>query len=81
MIDFNNLDISNNFFSEVESLVRSTDNAYIDVICSWCEKNNVELEIVAKIIQDNPAWLAKVQLEAEDLNFIKKSGIKRLPLS
>jgi hypothetical protein len=80
MIEFDNLDISHTFFSEVEELVKATDNNYIDVICTWCDRNCIELEVVAKIIQANPAWLAKLQIEGEKLHMVAKSGKKRLPL-
>lgn len=70
--------IENNFVDEIEKLCRSKNVEYIDAICMWCEINNLEIEAAAVWIKKDPAMKAKLQYEAENLNYMKKSS--RLPL-
>ena len=66
------------FIREIE-LIRRTDNIqYMDAVLFFCEKNNIEVESVADIICNNPLLHAKIQEEAEELNYIQKT--RRLPL-
>lgn len=66
------------FLQEIE-LIRNTDNVqYMDAVLFFCEKNNIELESVADIICNNPLLRARIQEEAEELNYLEKTN--RLPL-
>jgi hypothetical protein len=51
---------------------------YIDAVIHWCEKNNIEIEYAASFIKKDPVFKFKIQEEAENLNFMKRSA--RLPL-
>lgn len=63
---------------EIEELVYMHDIDYIDACIMFCEKNNMEVEQIASIIKSNQNIKSKIQIEAENLNYLKK--ISRLPL-
>ena len=54
------------------------DIDYIDACIMFCEKNNMEVEQIASIIKSNQNIKSKIQIEAENLNYLKKTS--RLPL-
>jgi len=64
------------FLQEIEQLVECGYN-YIDAVVSYCKKNNIEIESAASIIKTSPKAKAKVRIEGENLNILKK--IVRLP--
>lgn len=66
------------FLSEIEKLCRDDSVEYMDAILHYCEKNEVEIEVIAKFIQKNAVLKAKIQEEAENLNFLEKTS--RLPI-
>ena len=66
------------FVEEIESLCRERNIEYIDAIVFWCEKNKLEVETAAYWIRKDPTMKAKIQAEAENLNFIKRGA--RLPI-
>ena len=69
----------NNFVEEIERLVKESRGAgYIDIILRWVTDNGFEPEYAADLVKKYPSLKAKVQLEAEELNFLKKES--RLPL-
>lgn len=67
----------NKFNQEIEDFVYETGESYIDAIINFCEKNNVEIESVAKMI--NKVIKAKIESEAEDLNLLTEK-LCRLPM-
>lgn len=67
----------NKFNQEIEDFVYETGESYIDAIINFCEKNNVEIESVAKMI--NRVIKAKIESEAEDLNLLTEK-LCRLPM-
>lgn len=70
---------SNSVFSvEIENLVHSKNIDYIDAVVLWCQKNNREVEFAASLIKRDPVLRSKVQIEAENLNVLKKGA--RLPI-
>jgi hypothetical protein len=68
----------NNFVIEIEQLCHTKNMEYIDAVVYWCEKNNIEIEYAASFIKKDPVFKFKIQEEAENLNFMKRSA--RLPL-
>ena len=70
--------LNNTFVEEVERIKRSKDVDYIDAVITWCEKNNLEVETAAYWIKKDSVLKAKIQIEAENLNIIKKTS-ERLP--
>ena len=63
----------------IERFCKQNDLDYIDGIVHFCEANEIELEIVADLIKKDPVFTAKMQIEAEKLNFVKPSGGAKLP--
>jgi uncharacterized protein YeaC (DUF1315 family) len=69
---------SSNFVEEIEVLCRTKNIEYIDAIIFWCQKNNLEVETAAYWIKKDPVMKSKIQLEAENLNILKRGA--RLPV-
>lgn len=67
----------NTFVQEIEILCKEKNIDYIDAVIIWCEQNSLEIETAAYWIKKDPVIKCKIQLEAENLNFLKKGA--RLP--
>jgi hypothetical protein len=63
---------------EIEHLCISKNIEYIEAVVIWCENNNFEIEFAADLIKKNPLIKSKIQIEAENLNFLKRPA--RLPI-
>tara|TARA_R110002020_G_scaffold188804_3_gene387537 strand:+ start:1982 stop:2209 length:228 start_codon:yes stop_codon:yes gene_type:complete len=57
------------FSQNVEKIVKDEGVEYMDAILLYCEKNEVEIEVVAKLI--NSKIKATIEKEASDLNMLK----------
>jgi hypothetical protein len=67
------------FAQEIESLVQANEDMnYIDAIVYFCEKNNIDIESVPKLI--SKPLKEKLKYEAMELNFLKRSSRAKLPL-
>lgn len=66
------------FAHEIELMCRDLKIEYIDAVILWCERNAVEVESAAAWIKKDQSLKSKLQLEAENLNILKKGS--RLPL-
>jgi hypothetical protein len=60
--------------TRIESLVQEHSMTYIDACVFYCEKTGLEIEYVGEILEKNQLLKNKIQEEAEQLNFIKKTG-------
>jgi len=69
---------SNSILKEIELLVITKRISYIDAALHYCETHDVEPDIVGDIIRSSSVFKQKVQVEAEDLNFLPKTN--RLPI-
>lgn len=69
---------NSSFVEEIEKLCRDKNIEYIDAIVFWCQKNNLEVETAAYWIKKDPVMKSKIQLEAENLNVLKRGA--RLPV-
>ena len=67
-----------NYIQEIENLVRDKKLEYIDAIVHYSERSGLEIEFIASIIKKDPVMKSKLQFEAENLNYMKKSA--RLPI-
>ncbi len=63
-----------NISQKIEKLVQAHGIDYIDACLLYCDQNGVETEQLADIIKKNPNIKGKLQGEAEQLNFIKKTS-------
>jgi hypothetical protein len=66
------------FAQEIESIVQTDKVTYIDSIIYFCEKNNIDLESISKLI--SKPLKDKIKNEAMELNFLKKTSKAKLPL-
>lgn len=66
------------FIEEIEKLCKDKNIEYIDAIVYWCQKNNLEVETAAYWIKKDPVMKSKIQVEAENLNILKRGA--RLPI-
>lgn len=64
------------FSTIIEKTVVEKRLSYLDAVVWWCEKNEMEIEIAAKLL--NTTIKGKLEVEAQDLNFLEKGA--RLPL-
>ena len=69
---------SSSFVEEIENLCKDKNIEYIDAVVFWCEKNNLEIETAAYWIKKDPVMKSKIQVEAENMNILKKGA--RLPI-
>lgn len=65
------------FSLEIEEIVYMKDIPYIDAVIMYCEQAGFEIETAAKLISG--VLKSKIQLEAEDLHYIKKATTTQLP--
>jgi len=66
------------FIEDIEKLTNGNEIYFMDAVVLYCENNNIEIESVAKFIRKNAILKARIQEEAEELNFLKKTS--RLPI-
>ena len=65
------------FAQEIESLVQTNEDMnYIDAIVYFCERNNIDVESVPKLI--SKPLKEKIKYEAMELNFLKKTSRAKL---
>jgi len=59
---------------DIEELVYMYDIEYIDACIMYCNQNDIEIEYIGEILKRNQCLKSKIQVEAENLNFIKKTS-------
>ena len=64
------------FSNIIENVVIEKRIPYMDAVCWWCEKNEMEIEVAAKLL--NTVIKGKLEVEAQDLNYLVKGA--RLPI-
>jgi len=67
---------SSKFSQIIEEISFEKRIPYMDAIVWYCDKNEVEIEVAAKLI--NAVLKSKIEAEAQDLNFLPK--VAKLPL-
>lgn len=67
------------FTEEIERIVlENKDMKYVDAIVFFCEKNNVEVESVPKLV--SKPLKEKLKCEAMELNLLKRTSHAKLPI-
>jgi hypothetical protein len=66
------------FSQEVEKIAHENSMNYIDAIVHYCEKNEIEIESVPKLI--SKPLKEKLKFDAQKLNFMKKTSKAKLML-
>lgn len=72
------IQLNTEFPAEIEKIVQQREIEYMEAVILWCEMNGLEVEFAGELIRRNSVLKAKIQIEAENLNFMKKSA--RLPI-
>jgi hypothetical protein len=67
---------SQKFSILIETAVKEKRLSYMDAVVWWCEENEMEIEVAAKLC--NGVLKEKIRYEAEELHFLEKSA--RLPI-
>ena len=70
--------IGNNsqFALDVEDVVWELDVNYIDALQIYCDRRGLEVESIAKMVQQDKILLEKVRSEGEELFILKTEGAK-----
>tara|TARA_B100000900_G_scaffold225882_1_gene191743 strand:- start:3031 stop:3261 length:231 start_codon:yes stop_codon:yes gene_type:complete len=66
------------FSKIIEEVVIDKRIPYMDAIVWYCEKNEMEVEVAAKLL--NSIIKAKIEAEAIDLNFLSTPKGSKLPI-
>lgn len=70
---------SSEFIMEIETLVKEKKMEYFDAVLHYCESHNIEVETAATLVKQHAPLKAKIQIEAENLNMVRRTSA-RLPL-
>lgn len=70
--------IKTELINGVETLVKEKNISYLEAAILYCESNGIDVEQAAAVIGNNAPMVSKIELEAEELNFLKKTA--RLPI-
>lgn len=62
----------------IENLSVEKSVPYMEAVILHCERTGLELEVAARLISG--VLKAKIQTEAEELNFLPKANTAKLPL-
>lgn len=74
-----NIKSSSEFCVEIERIVKEKNAEYHEAVLIYCDANNIEIETAATLIKQNTTLKAKIQIEAENINMVRKSAA-RLPI-
>ena len=66
------------FSQDVEKVALDNSMNYIDAILHYCEKNEIEIESVSKLI--SKPLKEKLKYDAQKLNYMKKTSRAKLML-
>ncbi len=69
---------SKRFALEIEEIVKSKKISYMDAVVLYCEDNDIDTGTISSLI--NKSLKEKIQMEAEKLNLVEKSGTAILPV-
>jgi hypothetical protein len=73
-----NVRTSTDFVKEIDKIVIAKNVTFFDAVIHYCELNNMEVETAATLIKQSTVLKAKIQIDAENLNMVKRSA--RLPI-
>ena len=65
------------FSHEIENIVSHKNMAYMDAIVFYCEKNSIEVESIATLVNQNANLKAKLYEECMELNLVEKIATLR----
>lgn len=77
-IEIEGIKTPTDFMVEIEKIVLEKRVNYIDAVILFCEQRGMEVETAAALIKGSAKMKAKVQNDAEDLNYLPKT--RKLPI-
>jgi hypothetical protein len=77
-VEINSIKSPTQFMQEIDKLVEEKKMDYIEAVMYYCSVNDVEIETAAALIKGSAKMKAKIQFEAENQNYLPKSG--KLPI-
>ena len=77
-IEIEGIKTPTDFMIEIEKIVIDKKVNYIDAVIIFCEQQGMEVETAASLIKGSAKMKAKVQNDAEDLNYLPKT--RKLPI-
>lgn len=77
-LKFSKIMSTDNFYKEIDKLVKNHNLTYMDAIVYYCERNEVEIETAAAMIKGNFRIKSQIQQEGEQLNFLPRTA--KLPV-
>ena len=77
-IEIEGIKTPTDFMIEIEKLVIEKRVNYIDAVVLFCEQRGMEVETAAALIKGSAKMKAKVQNDAEELNYLPKT--RKLPI-
>lgn len=69
---------SNSFSVMIEDMTRTRNMSHMDAILELCKTKNIEIENISELIDKKLKRI--LQNEAINLNLLKKSKIRKLPI-
>lgn len=66
------------FMQEIDQLAIEKKCSHLDAVVLYCELNGVEVETAAAIIKGSAKMKARIQNDAEELNYFPKT--RKLPI-
>jgi|TARA_S200002703_G_scaffold13717_1_gene11991 hypothetical protein len=70
----NNLETYRNFGMAVENMVLNSDITYMEAIMEFMKKENIEEDVLYKMIKKNPVLKIKLELESQEYNLLQKDA-------
>jgi len=64
---------TSDFIAEIDRIVTTKKVTYMEAVILFCEHTGVEIETAASIIKSSVKLKAKIQDDAEQLNFLPKT--------
>jgi len=77
-VELSNIRTPTDFMVEIDKIVELKRVNYLDAVIIFCEENSVEIETAASLIKGSAKMKAKLQNDAEDLNYLPKT--RKLPI-
>lgn len=71
-------ELANNVIRDIQALVVKDGVSYMDAIVHYANTSGIEIEVLGDIIKKNDMIKSKIELEAEELHFLKRKN--RLPV-
>ncbi len=77
-LKFSKIMSSDDFYKDIDDLVKLHKIPYMDAIILYCERSGVEIETAAAMIKGNFRIKSQLQQEGEQLHFLPKTA--KLPV-